>query len=108
MDGYDPSISGILKEKLGRVYRTARELLPLWDYSSEPLDPTEMLAPKELEIFRLYGANRTPMEIAMRLFLSVHSVSITLILISRKLRIRRNDLERVAAEYVRSTGWSPL
>lgn len=108
MDGYDPSATGILKEKLRRGLEWALQMLPIRNPLSEPLDPAGVLTVRELEILRLYGTNRTPKEIAIRLFISIQSANSTLSLIARKLRIRRRDLHRVAVEYVRSTGWSPL
>lgn len=105
MEGYDPSLPGILKRKLSSAFHVATQLLPVWNPSGKPLDPEVVLSVREIEILRLYGTNRTPKEIAIRLFISIQSVNTTLNLIARKLRIRRRDLHRVAAEHVRSTGW---
>lgn len=103
MEGHDPSITGILKDKLGRAFHTARQLLPVWNPLSEPLDPSEVLDDRERGIFFLYGMNRTPREIAFRLFISVQSANRHLTIVSRKLRIRRRDLHQVATNYVRSS-----
>lgn len=48
--------------------------------------------------------NRTPKEIAIRLFISIQSADTQLVIISRKLRIRSRDLQRVSAEYVHGAG----
>ena len=104
MEGYDPSLSGLLRRKFTRAFHTAWQLVPLWNPSSKPLDPDSVLNAREIQIFRLYGMNRTPKEIAIRLFISIQSADTQLIIISRKLRIRRRDLQRVSAEYVHGAG----
>ena len=108
MDGYDPSATGILKEKLRRAFLLARQRLPVWRSLAEPRDPVQVLEPKQLEILRLYGTGRTPEEIAFRLFISIQSSNMQLSIIARKLHVRRGDLARLAAEHVRATGWRPL
>jgi hypothetical protein len=101
MDGYDPSLLGTVKRKLSFALHAVRQTLPVLTHSGKHLDPNEVLTAREKEIFRLYGMNRTPWEIAVRLFISTHSANMQLIVISRKLRIRRRDLQRVAREFVR-------
>ena len=104
MEPYDPSLSSLLRRKLVRVFDTAWQLLPVWNPSSEPLDPDTVLDAKEIQIFHLYGLNRIPKEIAMRLFISVQSTETHLTIISRKLRIRRRDLQKVATNYALREG----
>ena len=104
MEGYDPSLGGLLRRKLAKAFHTAWQLVPVWNPSSKPLDPDSVLDEREMSIYRLYGLNRTPKEIAIRLFISIQSAETHLILISRKLRIRRRDLQRCATEYVRVAG----
>lgn len=104
MEGYDPSLKALLRRKIACACDTAWNLLPLWNPSSKPLDPESVLNAREIDIFRLYGLNRTPKEIAIRLFISIQSADTQLIIISRKLCIRRRDLQKVSSEYVRATG----
>lgn len=99
MEGYDPSLSGVLRRKLSRIVHSAWQLLPLWNPSAIPLDPEVVLDAREIAVYRLYGMNRTPREIAIRLFISIQSAETHLTVISRKLRIRRRDLRKFAAEY---------
>lgn len=106
MDGYDPSLSGLLRTKLVRMFHTSWRLVPLWNPSSVPLDPETVLDDREIAIYRLYGMNRTPKEIAIRLFISIQSAETHLTIISWKLRVRRRDLQKVATEYSRGEGVS--
>lgn len=101
MEGYDPSLAALLRRKFLRAMHDVRQLLPVWNASAEPIDPPAVLDAQELQIFRLHGMNRTPREIAFRLFISIQSAETHLTIISRKLRIRRRDLRRIAAEYCR-------
>lgn len=99
MEGYDPSLKALLRRKFACACNTAWQLLPVWKPADKPLDPEAVLDARELEIFRLFGTNRTPREIAFRLFISIQSAELNLTIISRKLRIRRRDLQRAATEY---------
>jgi DNA-binding CsgD family transcriptional regulator len=101
MDGYDPSLLGTVKRKLSFALQAVRQILAVLTHSGNHLDPNEVLTAREKEIFRLYGMNRTPWEIAVRFFISTQSANTQLNVISRKLRIRRSDLQRVAREFVR-------
>lgn len=104
MEGYDPSLTGVLRRKCTRAFQNAWRLLPVWYKASERLEPASVLDAREIEIYRLYGMNRTPKEIAIRLFISIHSSETRLNIISRKLHIRRRDLKRFATEYVGKAG----
>ena len=104
MEGYDPSPIAILRRRLASAFHKTCQLLPVWNPSAEPLDPNLVLNPREMEIFRLYGLNRTSKEIAVRLFISFQSADTHLAIISRRLRIRRRDLRRVAKEFIAEFG----
>lgn len=101
MESYDPSLKALLRRKIASAYDATWNLLPVWNPSAKPLDPNSVLDGRELQIFRLYGTNRTPQEIAFRLFISIQSAETHLTVICRKLRIRRRDLQKVATEYSR-------
>ena len=104
MEGYDPSLKALLRRKISCACDTVSNFLPVWKTASEPLDPEAVLDARELQIFRLYGMNRTPQEIAIRLFISIQSSETHLNVISRKLRIRRRDLRKSATEHSRGVG----
>lgn len=97
-------MTGVIRRKCTRAFQNAWRLLPVWYKASERLEPASVLDAREIEIYRLYGMNRTPKEIAFRLFVSIQSAERHLTIISRKLRIRRHDLKRFAAEFVRGEG----
>lgn len=99
MEGYDPSLKALLCRKIACACDTVSNFLPVWNTASEPLDPEAVLDARELQIYRLYGMNRTPQEIAIRLFISIQSSETHLNVISRKLHIRRRDLRKSATEY---------
>lgn len=101
MQGYDPSLKALLRKKIACAFHNARQLLPLWSCSAEPRDPDTVLDAREIEILRLYGMSRTPQEIAFRLFISIQAAETHLTIISRKLRVRRRHLQKVAIEYSR-------
>lgn len=99
MEDYNPSLAALLRKKFARAFNNAWQLLPVWNPSSEPLDPHSVLDAREIQIFRLYGMNRTSREIAFRLFISIQSAETHLSVISRKLRIRRRDLQKIATNH---------
>lgn len=102
MNGFDPSLYGTVRRKIFSALHAVRQMVSVLCHSGKHLDPDEVLTIREKEIFRLYGMNRTPWEIAVRFFISTQSANTQLTVISRKLRIRRRDLQKIAAEYCRS------
>lgn len=100
MSGFDPSLSGTVRRRLSSAFHAVRQMVPVLYHSGKHLDPHEVLSAREQEIFRLYGMNRTPWEIAVRFFISAQTANTQLTVISRKLRVRRRDLQRVARDFV--------
>ena len=96
MDGYDPSLKGVLHERWAQIVAWLRDLvIVIRPARPEAVDPTKILDPKELEILRLFVQGKTEREIAFRLFMSVDSVFRRRRVIARKLGVRRCDLRRV-------------
>lgn len=96
MDRYDPSLLGVVRDRLAEGVTRIRSALPLL----RPLPPGEIapgsvLSPREMEILRLVIIGKTEREIAFRLFISVDGTSRQIAHIAKKLRVRRRDLPRV-------------
>jgi hypothetical protein len=104
MKNYDPSLSAVLRDRVHGVMRSFLETLPLWTIASDPIDPRTVLDSREMQIFLLHGMRKTNSEIAFRLFLSIDSIDAYLLIIVKKLRIRRRDLQQAAASYSRGSG----
>jgi DNA-binding CsgD family transcriptional regulator len=104
MKNYDPSLSAVLRNRMSVVKRRFLDALPFWTVAADPIDPRTVLDSREMEIFLLHGMRKTNSEIAFRLFLSIDSIDTYLLIIVKKLRIRRCDLQQAAASYSRGSG----
>lgn len=102
MEPHDLSLRAHLKMRCGEIAEHLRYAIPVWRRGSRPADPDEVLDARQIKILRLLGMNRTPWEIAVRLFMSVQSVEFAMKVISRKLRVPVARLPAFGAEYHRN------
>jgi len=104
---HDFSLRAHLKSRFGELLRQLSYSIPLWHDGNSPADPGSVLDERQIKILRLLGMNRTPWEIAVRLFMSVQSVEFAMKVISRKLRVPVARLGDFGAGYNR-TATEPL
>lgn len=96
MEGYDPSLSGLLRSRVSKGLASIRNTLPvLRPLAPGQIDPSMVLSTREMEILSLLSVGKTERENAFRLFISVDGVGHQTRVIARKLRVRRHDLPRV-------------